>query len=91
MIYGVYSVRDVKSGFLFPTVDVNDQVAIRDFVNSIASTEFVVSSYAKDLALYHIADFDSDTGRITSLDLPVHLFEAFDALLVASRSSGGDV
>ena len=35
MNFGVYAVRDVKSGFQTPTCQVNDAVAIRGFASAV--------------------------------------------------------
>lgn len=91
MIYGVYAMRDVKVGFLTPTFDVNDQSAQRNFCHAVLSTDSILSSFANDFSLYKLGEFDSDTGVLDPLPLPVHLFDASSALLAAAKSSGGDV
>ncbi|WGL31333.1 nonstructural protein [Dipodfec virus UOA04_Rod_939] len=85
MIYGVYAMRDVKVGFLTPSVDVNDQTAVRNFVHAVVNSESVLYSHAKDFALYRIGSYDSDMGTLEP-QLPQHLYEATDAV----RSLGGE-
>ncbi len=81
MVFGIYCVRDVKSGFQTPTAQVNDAVAIRGFSSAVINSDSVLFTHASDFALYKVAEFDADTGRITPLDLPVELIQASAALL----------
>ena len=81
MVFGIYCVRDVKSGFQTPTAQVNDAVAIRGFASAVLNSDSVLFTHASDFALYKVADFDADTGRITPLDLPVELIQASAVLL----------
>ena len=80
MKFGIYCVRDVKSGFQTPTAQVNDAVAVRGFASAVLNSDSVLFTHASDFALYKVADFDADTGRITPLDLPVELIQASAAL-----------
>lgn len=81
MVFGIYCVRDVKSGFQTPTAQVNDAVAIRGFASAVLNSDSVLFTHASDFALYKVAEFDADTGRITPLDLPVELIQASAVLL----------
>lgn len=76
MIFGIYCVRDIKAGFQTPTAQVNDAVAVRGFASAVLNSDSVLFTHASDFALYKVADFDADTGRITPLDLPVELIQA---------------
>lgn len=80
MKFGVYAVRDVKSGFQTPTCQVNDAVAIRGFASAVMQSDSVLFTHASDFALYKIADFDADSGKITPLDLPLELIQASSCL-----------
>lgn len=80
MVFGIYCVRDVKSGFQSPAAQVNDAVAVRGFQSAVVNSDSVLFTHAKDFALYKVADFDADSGRITPLDMPVLLIEASDCL-----------
>lgn len=80
MVFGIYCVRDVKSGFQTPTAQVNDSVAVRGFESAVINADSVLFTHAKDFGLYKLGEFDADTGRITPLDLPVLLIEATDCL-----------
>lgn len=81
MVFGIYCVRDVKSGFQTPTAQVNDAVAVRGFASAVLNSDSVLFTHASDFALYKVAEFDADTGRITPLDLPVELIQASAVLL----------
>lgn len=80
MIYSVYAIRDVKTGFMTPTFDQNDQTAIRNFSHAVVNSDTILSSFCKDFSLYRLGSFDSDSGLLTREELPVHLYEAADAL-----------
>lgn len=80
MKFGIYCVRDVKAGFQTPSAQVNDAVAVRGFVSAVLNSDSVLFTHASDFALYKLADFDADSGRITPLDLPVELMQASAAL-----------
>lgn len=86
MIYSVYAIRDVKTGFMTPTIEVNDDTAIRNFSHAVVNSDNILFSFAKDFSLYRLAAFDSDTGAITSEPLPKLVYEAADAI----RNFGGD-
>lgn len=75
MNFGVYAIRDVKSGFMSPTVEVNNEVAIRNFVYAVLHNE-MFDSFASDYSFYRIGDFDTDTGTLKPYTPPVFLLEA---------------
>lgn len=89
MIYGVYSVRDVKTGFMTPTIEVNDASAIRNFSHAVVNSDSILASYASDFALYRIASFDSDSAVIVPESVPFHLYDAAAAIRFFG-TSGGD-
>ena len=45
MNFGVYAVRDVKSGFQTPTCQVNDAVAIRGFASAVMQSDSVLFTH----------------------------------------------
>ena len=45
MKFNVYAMRDLKSGFLTPTVDQNDAMASRNFASSIQRSEGVLFTH----------------------------------------------
>lgn len=85
MTYTVYAMRDVKTGFLTPTIEVNDEAAKRNFIHSLWNSEGILHSFAADFSLYKIGSFDSDAGSITSEPVPVHLLSGTDALIAGSQ------
>ncbi|UPW40973.1 nonstructural protein [Sigmofec virus UA08Rod_5899] len=87
MMYGVFSVRDVKTGFMTPTIDQNDDSAARNFYHAVVSTDGILQTYASDFSLYRIADFDSDTGRMIPFDIPEMIAEGAHALRVLGKES----
>lgn len=85
MIYGVYSMRDVKTGFTSLTLDVSDDSARRNFYHSVAKSDGILFTYAQDFALYHVADFNSDTGVVVPVS-PIDLIaQGSDAVKEVSR------
>lgn len=88
MKFGVYCVRDVKAGFQTPIVQINDAVAVRGFASTVVQSDSILFTHAQDFAIYKIAEFDSDTGRLTPLDLPVELMQATDALRMKEVPNG---
>lgn len=65
MLYGVYSIRDAKTGFMTPTIDSNDASATRNFFHAIVNSETVLRTYSADFDLYCLGHFDSDSGQLT--------------------------
>lgn len=67
MKFSLYSIRDVKTGFMTPVMEPNDASAIRNFYHSVQASQGVLFSFAQDFTLYRIADFDSDIGQVIPL------------------------
>lgn len=76
MIYGVFAIRDLKTGFLSPTLDQNGDSAIRNFEHAIMRADSLFFTHPSDYSLHRIGDFDTDTGLITPVIPPVHLVDA---------------
>lgn len=91
MIYGLYAMRDVKVGFMQPSIEVNDMAAIRNFQHAVTHSDGLLSSFAKDFSLYKIGTYDSDSAAVAPLTPIAHLAEASDAFLAMAHASGGDV
>lgn len=80
MVYGVYSIRDVKTGFMSPVIEVSDESAKRNFYHSIAQSDGILFTYSQDFSLYHVANFDTDHGVMDPV-IPILLVaEGSDAL-----------
>lgn len=90
MKYGLYSIFDAKTGFLTPTVDSNDDSAIRNFAHAVANSEGILYSFAQDFQLYRLGDFDSDTGSVLQAFPTVLLITGPDAIrMMQGGSSNG--
>lgn len=76
MIYGVYAMRDAKTGFMSPTVDANDETAIRSFRHAVAASDGILRTYAQDFSIYRLGSFDTDSGALTRESVPVWLADA---------------
>lgn len=79
MKYPVFAIRDVHTGFMSPTVDQNQSAAIRNFEHAVMRSASLMNSHPEHYALYHIGEFDTDTGKITDC-LPEHLIDASEVL-----------
>lgn len=75
MILGVYCIRDIKVGWLTPTVDQNDASACRNFVHAMKNQNSILYTHSKDFDLYKIGEFDSDSGRLNGFDSCELVFE----------------
>lgn len=68
MIYPMFSIKDAKVGFLAPTCEATAASAIRNFEHAVMNIDGLFYSHAEDYELYHIANFDVDSGRVESID-----------------------
>lgn len=80
MNFGVYSIQDVKTGFMTPTIDQNDQSAIRNFSSAVMQSDGILFTHAEDFRLYKIGEFDSDSGSIQSIAPIEHLVDGSSVL-----------
>lgn len=81
MKYGVYSMRDNKTGFLTPTLDQNDQSAIRNFEHACQNIDSLFFTHPSDYSLWKIADYETDTGELFPLVPIRNLCEASSIVL----------
>lgn len=81
MILNVYAIRDTKSGYMNPTFELNDAVAMRNFSFACQQTDSLLFAAAGDFELYQIGRYDTETGIIED-DIP-HRFlcSGTDALM----------
>lgn len=63
MTYSVYAIRDKYTGFMMPTVDMNDDSGKRNFGYGINNNPSLNYSPA-DFDFYRIGTYDSKTGEI---------------------------
>lgn len=76
MITKIYSVRDVKVGFMPPTVFQNDDVANRSFQSDVLSSNGVLLTHPDDFSLYCLGSFDTETGEIVVNSSPKFISDA---------------
>lgn len=80
MLYGVYSMRDVKTGFLTPTIELSDAAAARNFTHTVCNSEGLLNTFAQDFSLYKIGEFETDTGVLTPIRPSVLVIEGSTAV-----------
>lgn len=77
MKLGVYCIRDRKTGFMSPNVDMNNVSAIRNFEHACMRDDSLFYSHPEDYELYKLGEFDTDSGVITaSVEQPEFLVSA---------------
>lgn len=77
MKYGIYSIRDIRTGFLNIAIDVNNSSAERNFRHACKNPDSLMHSHSSDYALFKIGEFDSDTGIIEET-CPIDLIVSAD-------------
>lgn len=80
MILNVYSVRDALTGYMSPTFEVSDPVAMRNFEYAVRNTESLLGSHPEHYSLFKIGTYDSDTGVLNSLNPQEFICDAMMAL-----------
>lgn len=66
----LYSIHDTSAGyFLPPFMALNDAQASRMFIGSLGDS----FSFRQDFNLYHIADFDDESGVLATVDSSIVL------------------
>lgn len=70
MIFPIYAIRDELTTWLTPMVDTNDQSAIRNFRLALSSPRSIMEKNPTDFCLYRIGEYDNETGKIKSLEVP---------------------
>lgn len=74
MKYGIYSIRDSRTGFLPPMADQNDSSAMRNFSHACMQKDSLMFTHCEDYALCRIGEFDSETGSL-STQLPAVILD----------------
>lgn len=71
MILNVFSVFDAKMrAFLRPFFETNRGTAIRAFVDAGKDPEHAFSQHAEDFSLFHLGEFDQESGEFNLLPAP---------------------
>lgn len=81
MTFCIYAIQDLKSTFMSPTVDYNDATAKRNFEHAVMSGNNVFFTHPEDFRLMKLGEFDNDTGRILSYDIPQLVCDGKDVAL----------
>lgn len=68
MKYGLYSVRDLLTGFGFISADLNDAAARRNFAHAVNRGDSLFNSHPEHYVLYKLGEFDSTTGEVIPSD-----------------------
>lgn len=86
MIFGVYAIRDAKTGFLSPTCEINDQVAQRNFESAVLNSDHsLFFTHPDDYSFYRLGSFNSDSGRFEALELPEFICDASSVFGVCDK------
>lgn len=72
MIYPVFCIRDIKTGFMSPTIDQNDLSAKRNFAYAINNSNQLMNYSPSDFQFYKIGNFDSQKGVLEPVS-PIEL------------------
>ena len=70
MNYGIYTLRDSRTGFLNISLDVNNAAAARNFEHASKNTDSLFFTNPSDYTLFKLGEFETDTGKITVYDVP---------------------
>lgn len=73
-IRSLYAIKDVKSGFSDPCVQVNDAVAARSFERQVPHMADELGIPVSDFQLWRVGQFDVDAGMLVP-DTPVLLLD----------------
>lgn len=66
-----YSIYDKCAGaYIIPFVLQNDLIAIRTFGDCVNLKDHAFNKHPEDYSLYHVAQFDDNTGHIDTLPEP---------------------
>ena len=79
MKFGMYSIKDAKTGFMTPVVEQNDAAALRNFSHAVNQPESIMYDSPNDFSLFKVSDFDTDAG-IIAISSPVLVADASEVL-----------
>ena len=88
MVFKVYAVRNSKSENFFPPLLKRTHGEVeRELETAVNSPDSFLSKYPEDFDLYHLGEWDDNSGKFTLLDSPVHLLKAIQLKKQATVSS----
>lgn len=79
MMFGMYSIKDAKTGFMTPVVEQNDAAALRNFSFAVNQPESIMHDSPNDFSLFKVSDFDTDAG-IIAIPSPMLVADASEVL-----------
>lgn len=65
MLYEIFAIKDTKVGFMNPTVEANQNVAIRNFSYAMNVKDSLFTFRPSDFEFYKLGTFDTDIGSVT--------------------------
>ena len=66
MIYGLYCVKDLKTGYLTPMTDMNDYSAMRNFEHACSNIDSLFYTHPGDYQLFKIGTFNTEDATIVT-------------------------
>ena len=79
MKFGMYCVKDAKTGFMTPVVEQNDAAALRNFSHAVNQFDSIMHDSPNDFSIFKVADFDTDSG-IIAIPNPILVADASEVL-----------
>ena len=79
MKFGLYCIKDAKTGFMTPVVEQNDAAALRNFSHAVNQPDSLMHDCPNDFSFYKLADFDTDAG-IFAISSPILVADASEVL-----------
>ena len=79
MRFGLYCIKDAKTGFMTPVVEQNDAAALRNFSHAVNQPDSLMHDCPNDFSFFKLADFDTDVG-ILAIPSPVLVADASEVL-----------
>lgn len=70
MKLSIFAIKDTKTGFLSMTTEQNVQCAVRNFDHAMKNTQSLLYTHPEDFELYHLGEYDTESGIITPLPTP---------------------
>lgn len=62
MKFGMYCIKDAKTGFMTPVVEQNDAAALRNFSHAVNQPDSLMHDCPNDFSFFKVAEFDTDKG-----------------------------
>lgn len=79
MKFGLYSIKDAKTGFMTPVLEQGDSAALRNFAHAVNQPDSIMHDCPNDFSLFKVANFDTDKG-IDPVSSPILIVDASEVL-----------